>query len=124
VRSSSRTPILPNSACRHTSRLVSKKNYYILLSDTGFESVKVESFSTMTIEKFVENNSIDLIYFNSSYYFAPDDTAGRDVYAVQHEVISAIGRVALSRVIIGQRERTQVCLGQSSAPGSTVHIRP
>jgi DNA end-binding protein Ku len=49
-----------------------KKNHYLLLGDADFESVKVESSSTMTIEKFVEKNSIDPIYFNASYYLAPD----------------------------------------------------
>ena len=83
-----------------------KKNHYLLLSDADFESVKVESSSVMTIEKFVENNSIDPIYFNASYYLAPDGNAGRDVYAVLYEAISDTGRVALSRVVIGQRERT------------------
>ena len=83
-----------------------KKNHYLLLSDADFESVRVESSSVMTIEKFVEKNSIDPIYFNASYYLAPDGNAGRDVYAVLYEAISATGRVALSRVVIGQRERT------------------
>jgi DNA end-binding protein Ku len=83
-----------------------KKNHYLLLSDADFESVKVESSSVMTIEKFVEKNSIDPIYFNASYYLAPDGNAGRDVYAVLHEAISETGRVALSRVVTGQRERT------------------
>jgi DNA end-binding protein Ku len=83
-----------------------KKNHYLLLSDTDFESVKVESSSMMTIEKFVEKNSINPIYFNASYYLAPDGNAGRDVYAVLLEAISDTGRVALSRVVIGQRERT------------------
>ena len=83
-----------------------KKNHYLLLSDADFESVKVESSSMMTIEKFVEKNSIDPIYFNDSYYLAPDGNAGRDVYAVLLEAISDTGRVALSRVVIGQRERT------------------
>ena len=83
-----------------------KKNHYLLLSDADFESVKVESSSVMTIEKFIEKNSIDPIYFNASYYLAPDGNAGRDVYAVLLEAISDTGRVALSRVVIGQRERT------------------
>ena len=83
-----------------------KKNHYLLLSDADFESVKVESSSVMTIEKFVEKNSIDPIYFNASYYLAPDGNAGRDVYAVLHEAISETGRLALSRVVTGQRERT------------------
>jgi DNA end-binding protein Ku len=60
----------------------------------------------MSIEKFVEIGSIDPVYFASSYYLAPDGDAGRDVYAVLHQAMEETGRVALARVVIGQRERT------------------
>jgi DNA end-binding protein Ku len=83
-----------------------KKDTYVLLTDQDFESVRVESSSLMAIEKFVEADSIDPIYYDSSYYLAPDGKAGQDVYAVLREAIEETGRVALSRVVIGQRERT------------------
>ena len=59
----------------------------------------------MNIEKFVEADLIDPIYYSSSYYLAPDGDAGRDVYAVLLQVIAETGKVALARVVIGQRER-------------------
>jgi DNA end-binding protein Ku len=83
-----------------------QKDRYLLLSDDDFDSVKVESSSVMASEKFVEVNSIDPIYYASSYYLAPDGEAGRDVYAVLHQAIEETKRVALARVVIGQRERT------------------
>ena len=60
----------------------------------------------MTIEKFVEAESIDPVYFDASYYVAPDGEAGRDVYAVLREAIAKTGKTALARVVISQRERT------------------
>ncbi len=83
-----------------------QKGRYLMLSDEDFDSVKVDSSSTMSIEKFVEVSSIDPIYYAGSYYLGPDGDAGRDVYAVLHEAIGETGRVALARVVIGQRERT------------------
>ena len=83
-----------------------KKDTYLLLSDTDLNSIKVDSSSIMAIEKFVDAESIDPIYYESAYYLAPDGEAGRDVYAVLREAIAETGRVALSRVVIGQRERT------------------
>jgi DNA end-binding protein Ku len=83
-----------------------KKNTYVLLTDDDFQSVKVDSSSVMNIEKFVEAGSIDPLYYDSSYFVAPDGDAGRDVYAVLYEAIEATGRTALSRVVIAQRERT------------------
>jgi DNA end-binding protein Ku len=55
-----------------------RKGEHVLLEDADFESVRVESSSVMTIEKFVEAESIDPVYFDSSYYVAPDGDAGRD----------------------------------------------
>src|ERR1700712_3845779 len=83
-----------------------KKNTYVLLDDEDFQNVKVESSSVINIEKFVEAGSIDPLYYNTSYFLAPDGDAGQDVYAVLYEAIGATGRVALSRVVIAQRERT------------------
>ena len=82
------------------------KNRYVIITDEDMESVKVESSGMMTIEKFVTAESIDPIYYDASYYVAPDGKAGEDVYAVLMEAIAKTGRVALSRVVIGQRERT------------------
>jgi DNA end-binding protein Ku len=59
-----------------------KKNTYLILTDEDLDSVKVESSSIMAIEKFVAADSVDPIYYDASYYLAPDDEAGMDVYAV------------------------------------------
>jgi DNA end-binding protein Ku len=83
-----------------------RKNQYVLLSDEDFDSVRVESSSVITIEKFIETESIDPVYYDSAYYLAPDGDAGRDVYAVLREAIAKTGKTALARVVISQRERT------------------
>ena len=83
-----------------------KKDHYLLVTDEDLDSVKVESSSMMTVDKFVEANSIDPVYFDASYYLVPDGEAGKDVYAVLREAIAKTGRIALTRVVIGQRERT------------------
>ena len=42
-----------------------RKNQYLLLSDDDFDSVKVESSSVMTVEKFVDTASIDPVYYDA-----------------------------------------------------------
>jgi DNA end-binding protein Ku len=69
-----------------------RKNQYVLLNDEDFDSVRVESSSVMTIEKFVETESIDPVYYDAAYYLAPDGDAGRDVYAVLREAIAKPAR--------------------------------
>ena len=81
------------------------KNRYLILTDEDFDSVKVESSSIMAVEKFVDAGSIDPMYYDAGYYLAPDGKAGEDVYAVLREAIAKTGKVALTRVVISQRER-------------------
>ena len=83
-----------------------RKNQYLLLTDKDLDSVKVESSSVMTVEKFIDTASIDPVYYDAAYFLAPDGDAGRDVYAVLREAIAKTGMTALSRVVISQRERT------------------
>ena len=60
----------------------------------------------MNVEKFVETNSIDPMYYDDSYFMAPDGRAGEEVYAVLREAIAKTGMTALSRIVMHQRERT------------------
>ena len=81
-----------------------KKDHYLIVDDEDFESARVESSTTVKIEKFVDTNSIDPIYFDASYYVAPDGDAGQDVYLVLRDAIASTGKIALSRVVIARRE--------------------
>lgn len=82
------------------------KGQYVIITDEDLESVRVESSELMKVEKFVDAGSIDPIYYDSSYYLAPDGKGSEDVYAVLREAIARTGKVALTRIVIAQRERT------------------
>ena len=82
-----------------------RKGNYLLMTDEDFEAARVESSSMIKIDKFVAADDIDPVYFDASYYVAPDGNAGTDVYVVLRDAIAATGKVALSRVVIARRER-------------------
>ncbi len=82
-----------------------KKSSYLVLEEQDFESVRVESSNTVKIDKFVDADAIDPVYYDSSYYMAPDGDAGIDVFVVLRDAIAASGKVALSRIVIARRER-------------------
>ena len=71
-----------------------KKDHYLIVDDEDFESARIESSTTVKIEKFVDTNSIDPIYFDASYYVAPDGDAGQDVYLVLRDAIASTGKIA------------------------------
>jgi len=82
-----------------------KKDTYLILADEDFDSARIDSSSTIKIDKFVDAASIDPIYFDTSYYVAPDGDAGQDVFVVLRDAILESGKAAFARVVIMQRER-------------------
>lgn len=87
-----------------------EKDRYVLLDDEDFAAAKIETSSTMTVDKFVPRDAIQPIYFDTSYYMTPDGEAGQDVYVVLRDAIEKTGQVALSRVVISRRERAVAIL--------------
>jgi DNA end-binding protein Ku len=75
------------------------------LTDEDFESARVESSGTMKVDKSVDISSINPIYYDASYYLAPDGKAGKDVYAVLRDAVGKTGKMTLARVVIARRER-------------------
>jgi DNA end-binding protein Ku len=87
-----------------------EKDRYVLLEDKDFASARVETSSTMTVDKFIPCDVIRPIYFDTSYYMVPDGDAGQDVYTVLRDAIAQSKMVALSRVVIARRERSVAIL--------------
>jgi DNA end-binding protein Ku len=82
-----------------------EKDHYVLLDEDDFDQARIDSSSTLTVDKFVPSDAIDPVYYDASYYMAPDGDSGQDVYVVLRDAIAKTGRVALSRVVIARRER-------------------
>jgi len=82
-----------------------EKDRYLLLDDDDFEQARIDSSITLTIGKFVDVASIEPIFFDTSYYLAPDGEAGQDVFVVLRDAIRKSRVAALSRVVIARRER-------------------
>ncbi len=82
-----------------------EKNSYVLLDDEDFESARIDSSSILSVAKFVPAGEIDPVYYDQSYYLAPDGDGSQDVYLVLREAIANTGKVALSRVVMARRER-------------------
>ena len=82
-----------------------EKDQYVLLDDEDFEKARIDSSSTLTVDKFVTADSIDPVYYDTSYYMAPDGDSAQDVYVVLRDAVRDAKTVALSRIVISRRER-------------------
>ncbi len=87
-----------------------KKDTYVVLDDEDFERAKIESSDVLNVAKFVPADSVDPVYYDSSYFVAPDGDVGADVYAVLREAIGEADKIALSRLVIARRERAVAIL--------------
>ena len=94
-----------------------EKHRYLLLDDEDFESARTETSAVLKVDKFVPAGSIDPVYFDGSYYMAPDGDAGDDVYGVLRQAFVETGFVALSRVTMARRERAVLITADGRWPG-------
>ena len=82
-----------------------EKEKYVLFTDDELKAVKLETTSTLEIERFVDADSIDRLYWDTPYLLMPLDKAGVEAYSViQHAMVQA-NQIALGRVIMHTRER-------------------
>ena len=81
------------------------KNNYVVLTNEELGAVRLETTKNIDIERFVDVNDIDRLYWNVPYYLLPGEKGGVEAYSVIREALSETGRIALGRVVMHGRER-------------------
>jgi DNA end-binding protein Ku len=102
-------PFIPGKGVVERSDLVKgyeyEKDQYVIFTDDDFKKIQIESDDTMVIERFIDEADVDRVYVDEPYYLVPDGPVAQETYRVIHEAMRARGKVALSRVVVGGRER-------------------
>jgi DNA end-binding protein Ku len=78
---------------------------YIILEDDDLEAVKLETNHTLSIEAFVDEDDVDVIYFDTPYYLAPDGAMAEETFIVLREAMRQAGKLAVARLVLSSRER-------------------
>ena len=81
------------------------KGEYVLLTSDDLASVKLETTRTLDIERFVDADEIDRLYWEDPYFLIPDGKEGAEAFTVIHEAMVRANQVALGRVVMHTRER-------------------
>lgn len=81
------------------------KGEYIPIEEGELDQVALESTHTIDIESFVPRASVDEVYFDRSYYLAPDDKVAEEPFAVIREAMKKSGMAGIARVVLFGRER-------------------
>jgi DNA end-binding protein Ku len=62
-----------------------EKDRYIILTDEEIKSVRLDSTKTINIERFVDADDIDRLYWNDPYFLVPNSDLGAEAFAVIRE---------------------------------------
>jgi len=82
-----------------------EKDKYVVVTAEELEEIEIESSKTIDIDGFVDEDDIDPIYFDSTYYLAPDGPIAEETFAVILEAMREAGKVAVARIVLSGRER-------------------
>jgi DNA end-binding protein Ku len=82
------------------------KGEYVTLTDEDFEKLPLPSKHTIDLTAFVKATEIDPVYYERSYYLAPDERAEK-AYALLLQALDKKGLTALATITI--RKKEQLC---------------
>ena len=114
--------------CPHDKRVVDRdevvkgaevsKGEWVLVEDKELKKLVSPSSSVMEIVQFVNLSEVDPIYFETSYFSAPEEP-GRRAYALLLRTMQQLKLAALANVTMHQRER--IVLIRPYENGLTLH---
>jgi DNA end-binding protein Ku len=82
-----------------------EKNNYVLFTDEEIKAVKLETTKTLEIERFIDADTIDRLYWDTPYILVPQDESSAQAYGVIQEAMRRTNRIGLGRVAMHGRER-------------------
>jgi DNA end-binding protein Ku len=80
-----------------------EKDRYVVIEDEDIKKMAPGTAKVMEILEFVKSSDVDPIYFEASYYMAPDQ-AGEKPYALLFDTLRRTGYVGIAKVAMHNRE--------------------
>ncbi len=76
---------------------------YVVLDASDFEMASAKKTSLIAISNFVDEKTIDSLYYETPYYLAPEK-AGVHAYALLREALSKTGKAAVATFVMRHKE--------------------
>jgi DNA end-binding protein Ku len=77
---------------------------YVTVTDDDLAQIRLKSTKTIDIEKFVDFDSIDPLYFDGAYFVMPEGPMAAEAYGVIREAMRRENKAALGRLVLSYRE--------------------
>src|SRR5574341_86699 len=107
------TPIQNKRYCPHHEEIVEwndvvrafeyAKDKFVPMSDEELENVPLETAGTVSVSAFVDLAEIDPIYYERSYFLAPDE-GGQKAFRLLHDTLEESTKIAVGKVVIREKE--------------------
>jgi DNA end-binding protein Ku len=81
-----------------------KKGQWVMVDPDELASYRPESTKTIEISDFVDLGDIDPIYYETTYYLAPDGKAAQKPYNLLLEAMEKKGKAAIGKVVIRTKQ--------------------
>src|ERR1700754_1184553 len=94
------------------------KDAYVIVSSDELKTLEADSSQAMEIAQFVSLSEVDPIYYESSFYTAPED-AGKRAYGLLLQAMEKLNVAAIAKVTLHQRE--QIVLMRPYHQGIILH---
>jgi len=95
-----------------------EKDRYVVVEDEEIKKMAPSSAKVMEILEFVKSTEVDPIYFESSFYMAPDE-AGQKPYALLFDTLKKTGYVGVAKIAMHNREH--IVIFRPGAHGLLMH---
>jgi DNA end-binding protein Ku len=94
------------------------RDSYVLVNGEELKTLEADSSEAMEIAQFVSLDEVDPIYFEASYYSAPEDP-GKRAYGLLLQAMEKLNVAAIAKVTLHQRE--QIVLMRPYHQGIVLH---
>jgi DNA end-binding protein Ku len=95
-----------------------EKDQYVLFNEDELDKIEPSSAKVMEILEFVKLDEMDPLYFDASYYLAPED-AGAKAYQLLMKAMKESGYGAIAKLTMHQREH--IVIIRPGTQGMTLH---
>jgi DNA end-binding protein Ku len=95
-----------------------EKDHYVVIEDEEIKKVAPATAKVMEILEFVKGDQVDPIYFETSYYMAPEE-AGEKPYALLFDALKKTGYVGVAKIAMHNREH--IVILRPGANGVLLH---
>ena len=116
--------------CPHCNRNVERsevvkgyeyeKDQYVVFNEEELDKIEPPSAKVMEILEFVKLDEMDPLYFDASYYLAPED-AGVKAYQLLLKAMEESGYGAIAKLTMHQREHIVIIRPGANGKGMTLH---